>query len=1023
MKKLTLLLSIMSVIVLICHGLSSAEKPTALFLVDTEPGTRLYSMGGIFSSVSSQDAFYSPWSLGWTVNSGASFSLWPGVVEGSRYNFGGVISPYIEKLGTFNLSYLNYGTGEETIEELDGTTRTIKLEGDTLISIGYGTGIGQKIFIGGKLKYLSSTLAEEYRATSILSDLGILYHSLNDKHSIGISLNNFGMPITYYKIKQPLPTEMKIGYTYKFKLIANHKLLVGASFGKVLRDVTQTISAGVEYFPGISFVSVRAGLRKREDMQYTGGLGINFKGLDLDIGYGISTSNLESTKVPLRFSLNWLFGPRDEYSIAETYLKKRNMRDKALALWENILPSEKQYADAQEAIKLHMYPPELVVTAELKDETGDGLLGSDESGSIMVNIANKGKSKAINIRTEIMPADLEEVFKTVHLGSYEKRVEILDSGQNTNIAIPVRAFADVKKIEVEFEIRVTEGRNFNPQPARFFLATEGFEPPVIVLAKYTFREDNTGYSIGNGNGVVEKGEQIELTGYVINAGECPARDVVAEITSSDRGVEILSQISKVNIGTLKAKEWRKVVFGLKIFDDYTGPEQLPVKIELTERRPKYSRTQPIEISLGKFYQDPIQLMVTDVDLSPALASLPPLAGPIPGTKVKELIRAKAGVPPCLEFDAKMLPDDNKNNIYEPGEQLALQVGIRNTGEGTAKAVTLVLSGDETVVSLLGESTEIGDIEPGRFQPVMLKSVIPDTIPRKEAVFKIQVVESRGFSPATTPEMRVALMPKEIKVVKELPKLVPWPDVYKEQRPNAGAVVIGISDYQTVDKLKYARKDAELVTNYLNGVLGIPWRNMKEFFDDKATKSRIETATKDWLAKKDFDFMVFYFAGHGVPDPEDPRTGEPYIIPYDGDLELGKGTLVSLNELVAALEESKAKDVFVVFDACFSGAGGRTPQLLAQRGIAIVPKFEQKRAIVLSATSETQPSLEFEKVEHGYFTYYFLLGLKGEADKDKDGWVDLPELYEFVKTSLDYELEGKQTPTCSNLTELNLGKYK
>lgn len=1022
MKKLILLFSIVFIIVFMCHGLSSAEKPTALFLVDTEPGTRLYSMGGIFSSVSSQDAFHSPWSLGWTVNSGASFSLWPGIVEGSRYNFAGVISPYIEKLGTFNLSYLNYGTGEETIEELDGTTRTIKLEGDTLISIGYGTGIGQKIFIGGKLKYLSSTLADEYRATSILSDLGTLYHSLNDKHSIGISLNNFGQPITYYKTKEPLPTEMKIGYSYKFKPVANHKLLIGASFGKVFSDVTQTISVGVEYFPGISFVSVRAGLRKREDMQYTGGLGINFKGLDLDIGYGISTGNLESTKVPLRFSLNWLFGPRDEYSIAEMYLKKRNMRDKALALWENILPQENQYADAQEAIKLHMYPPELVVTAKLEDETEDDLLGGDESGNIIVNIANKGKSKAINLITKIMPIELEEVFKTVHLGSYEKRVGTLDPGKDTNIAIPVRAFPDVEKIEVEFEIRVTEGRNFNPQPVKFFLATEGFEPPVIVLAKYTFREDNTGHSIGNGNGVVEKGEQIELTGYVINAGECTARNVVAEITSLDSGVEILPEISKVNIGTLKPKEWRKVVFGLKIFDDYTGSEQLPVKIELTERRPKYFRTQPVEISLGKFYQDPIQPVFADIDILPALVFLPALAGPIPGTKAKKLIKAKAGTLPSLEFDAKMLPDDNKNSIFEPGEELVLQVGIRNTGEGTAKAVNLVLSGDETVVSLLGESTEIGDIEPGRFQPVILKSIIPETIPRKEAMFKVEVIESRGFSP-TIREMRVAFMPKEIKVVKELPKLVPWPDVYKNQRPNAGAVVVGISDYQTVDKLKYAEKDAKLVTNYLNGVFGIPWRNIKEFFGDKATKSRIETATKDWLAKKDFDFMVFYFAGHGVPDPEDPRTGEPYIIPYDGDLELGKGTLISLNELVTALEESKATDVFVVFDACFSGAGGRTPQLLAQRGIAIVPKFEQERAIVLSATSETQPSLEFEKVEHGYFTYYFLLGLKGEADKDKDGWIDLPELYEYVKTSLDYELEGKQTPTCSNLTELNLGKYK
>lgn len=1023
MKKLTLLFSIVFVIVFCCGGLFSAEKPTALFLLDAEPGAGLYSMGGIFSSVNSEDAFYNPWSLGWTVNSGASFSRWPGIVEGSSYNFAGIISPYVEKLGTFNLSYLNYGTGEETIEELDGTTRTVKLEGDTLISLGYGAGITQRIFIGGNLKYLSSTLADEYRAIWIVSDLGVLYHSLNDKHSIGISLRNveFGQPSFYYSTKEPLPRGTKIGYTYKFKPVANHELLIGASFGGAF-DVTQTISAGVEYFPGIPSVSIRAGLRKIERMEYTTGLGIAFKGFDFDIAYGISTGDLESTKVPLRFSLNWLFGPRDEYSIAEAYLKKRNMRDKALALWENILPQEKQYAKAQEAIKLHMYPPELIITAELKDKTGDGVLSADESGDIMINIANKGKSEAINLRTEIMPVDLEEVFKTLHLGSYEKTVELLNPGKDTNITVPIKAFPDAEAAEIEFEIRVTEGRDFNPEPIKFFLATKEFPPPVAVLAKYTFREDNTGYSIGNGNGIVEKGEQVELTGYVVNAGESAARDVVAEITSLDSSIEILPQISKVTIGTLESKEWQKVVFGFKILDDYTGPEQIPVKIELIEKRPKYSKTQPIEISLGKFYQDPIQPMFADIDVSPALASLPALAGPIPGAKAKELIKAKAGALPSLEFDAIVLPDDNKNNIYEPGEELALQVGIRNTGEGTAKGVNLVLSGDETVVSLLGELTGIGDIEPGRFQPVILKSIIPETIPRKEAVFKVEVIESRGFSP-TIREMRVALMPKEIKVVKELPKLVPWPDAYKNQRPNAGAVVIGISDYQTVDKLKYAKKDAELVIKYLNGVFGIPNKNIKKFFDDKATKSRIETATKDWLAKRNFDFMVFYFAGHGMPDPEDPRTGEPYIIPYDGDLDLGKGTLVPLNELVTALEESKAKDVFVVFDACFSGAGGRTPQLLAQRGIAIVPKFEQERAIVFSATSETQPSLEFEKVGHGYFTYYFLLGLKGEADKDKDNWVDLPELYEYVETSLDYELEGKQTPTCSNITEINLGRYK
>ncbi|MFH1352005.1 MAG: PorV/PorQ family protein, partial [bacterium] len=265
--------------------LFSSEYPTALFLVDAQQNLRLYSMGNIFSSVSPNDAFNNPWALGWTVNSGVSFYQWSGAVEDSRYNYVGVVAPYTRR-GAFNLSYLTYSTGEETVEELDGTVRTIKFEENTLLSIGYGFNLGQKFFLGGNAKYLSSTLASTYKANAFLADIGLAYHTLSDKHILGACVRNLGQDIKYYKTKEPSPTEVKLGYSYKFKPAPKHKILCGLSYADVINGNTQTMSAGVEYFPGLSIFSIRGGVIKRdEDVSYTSGIGVSLSGFNCDVGY------------------------------------------------------------------------------------------------------------------------------------------------------------------------------------------------------------------------------------------------------------------------------------------------------------------------------------------------------------------------------------------------------------------------------------------------------------------------------------------------------------------------------------------------------------------------------------------------------------------------------------------------------------------------------------------------------------------------------------------------------------------
>ncbi|MEI7482885.1 MAG: caspase family protein [Elusimicrobiota bacterium] len=979
-------------------------------------------MGGVLSSLGQTDAAYNPWELGYTVNPSVSLSHWPGAMPESNYNFVSALVPY-RKLGTFNLSYLNYGTGSETVEELDGTTRSIKLEDDKLFTLGYGRAITQKLFVGISLKSLTSTLAADYKATAMLMDFGLVYHTLNDKNSVGVAIVNYGSGLKYYQTQESVPTEYKVGYTRKTRPWANQKIVWGLSYAQ--SQVSKSYSLGAEYFPGIPFVSLRAGLNRGDEATKSmAGLGVNYNSFDLDFGYDLTSSKMESDQTPLRFALTWSFGARDAYSIGEKYMAS-GMKNKAVALWEDIKPREPMYAQAQDAIHQYANPPQLLASAVLEDDNGDGILSPGEAGNIVVTLSNNGRGRALMPRTTIEPANKIVALANVDADTYYGSAQEIEPGQSVTFKMLVKAHEESEQFNLAFNIVTKEARNFNPEPVIFTLPLKGFSPPQLALARYTFREDNSGNSAGNGNGIIEKGEQVELTGYIVNAGLTEAREVKFEAVSGDPKLELLSQ-SKAEIGVLKPGESRKVLLAFKLDSDYAGPAQLPITFKISESRPRFSKEQPVQLVLGGFYKDTIEPVFKDFDTAAALANTPALKGPISDTRAAEVIKLIADAPPVLEFDKTLLADgdSNGNGVYEPGETLRMKVGIRNTGGKTARGVTVTMEGDETIKTLL-EDRRVGDIEPGSYQPVVLEARIPEGIPRKEFSFNIKVTESSGFNARKIEEARVAFQPNEIKVIKQLASLMPVPNA-SSKREKSGAIVVGIGAYgASIGPLKYAARDAELAAKYLNGVLGIPDGNIKVILDDKATKSRIE-AEVGQMAEKGLDFIALYYSGHGVPDPDNPRTGDPYIVPFDADLEMGSRMLIRLNEVVSALEH-KTKDVLVLLDACFSGNVESAPKMyvMAQKGLGIAPKFAQEKAVVMTASSSTQPSLEFDKAGHGYFSYYFMLGLKGEADKNSDGAVTDTELCEYVKSAMagDETLNGRQTPECSNATGQVLGRYR
>lgn len=237
-----------------------------------------------------------------------------------------------------------------------------------------------------------------------------------------------------------------------------------------------------------------------------------------------------------------------------------------------------------------------------------------------------------------------------------------------------------------------------------------------------------------------------------------------------------------------------------------------------------------------------------------------------------------------------------------------------------------------------------------------------------------------------------------------------------KKKNAYAVVIGIEQYrEKLPKADFAEQDAKLVGEYLTKVLGYPEENVVVRTNDKAAKTDLEKYFEGWLpnnAERDSSVFVYY-SGHGAPNT---KTGDAYLVPYDGDPTFVDKTGFSLKRLYAALDKLPAKDVTVVLDSCFSGAGGRSVLAEGARplGLSIEnPALTTGKIMVLSASAGDQISNTFKEQGHGLLTYFFLKGLQGEGDANKDGAVEMAELYDYVKPNVQRvarkQYNNEQTP--------------
>ena len=236
-----------------------------------------------------------------------------------------------------------------------------------------------------------------------------------------------------------------------------------------------------------------------------------------------------------------------------------------------------------------------------------------------------------------------------------------------------------------------------------------------------------------------------------------------------------------------------------------------------------------------------------------------------------------------------------------------------------------------------------------------------------------------------------------------------------------AVIVGVSHYANsgigFSNLKFADQDAKSFRDFLLSPDGgsFPKENIKVLLNEDATSQNVRSAFFTFLTRaQPEDEVVLYIAGHGAPDPNDPRN--LYLLTYDTKLDDMGGTAFPMFQLQDVFNRVlKAKRVVTFADTChsygFSGERDRKKKSNNLFNQYVARYANQADRAVITASDISQLSQESEQWGggHGVFTYYLLKGLKGEADFNKDGTVTAGELFAYVRDNVLKATGGDQSP--------------
>ena len=495
----------------------------------------------------------------------------------------------------------------------------------------------------------------------------------------------------------------------------------------------------------------------------------------------------------------------------------------------------------------------------------------------------------------------------------------------------------------------------NVSPVRGFHIVKEVRPPVLDIVPGSVQ-----FVDATGNNAIDANERCKIRMQVSNTGMGDAYGCTAVIEAS--GTRQGLKLQNKSISLIKKDETQIVEFPI-VADMSTVDGNVEFLVRIDE--PNGFGTDAVKLSVDtRKFVSPM-LKVVDYTI----------------TGVGQGVLAKK-----RPFDLQLLL---QNTQYGTAENVQVEIEIPDgvfLTDGQQQTTFASMAGGDTeslVYSLIVNNNYVGEIIPvkvkiteryGRFAE---NKQIDLKLNQTLASTKI-VVDSKQDVRET---IEIASLRSDVDVN------IPQTGVNNDK---TFAVVIANERYQREASVPYALNDGNVFAEYCKKTLGLPDANIH--FVRNATLNNIK-AEVTWLEKVIDAYggsakVIFYYAGHGIPDE---KSNTAYLLPVDGygsDVSTG----FSLNSLYATLGRLPSKSVTVFLDACFSGAKREGDMMASARGVAIRVREGQPvgNMVVFSAAQNDETAYPYTDQQHGMFTYFLLKKLQ-----QTQGDVSYQELSNYV----------------------------
>ena len=258
-------------------------------------------------------------------------------------------------------------------------------------------------------------------------------------------------------------------------------------------------------------------------------------------------------------------------------------------------------SDLQSLYILPSKPPVLQVkNLTFFDDDHDGLLSAGKSGAILFTVVNSsgaGDEVGLAARARVVPSG--------NIDGQVVSIGIVASGSHTDVRIPLRAGLDTPTGKVAVTITFEDDAGFAPDPIEIKLGTRKLAAPELVVADTTMddrfypdRKDRL--SVGNGDGIIQPGEQVEVAAKLVNRGDGVSSRPKISASCATPGATLVTQ-PELAANSIHPGKWADFGFVLSFRKDFAASE---VRIDLhveDEKVARFNTDIPMALAVGKAF--------------------------------------------------------------------------------------------------------------------------------------------------------------------------------------------------------------------------------------------------------------------------------------------------------------------------------------------------------------------------------------------------------------------------------------